>query len=151
MVIIGPAGSAMQMFPPTVAEFHTLKDARKASQLIGSSDAAVQSAGAVSAYRSRMVHIAPISRPAPSATRESHPSGTRSMSRRTSGCRSENSHVPPAHPGAGSPPERPRPCGRLSDDFGDGGDVHGFPLLRSIRAASNDFMMFAARLEPIRM
>ena len=35
MVIIGPAGSAMQMLPPTVAEFHTLNDARKASQLVG--------------------------------------------------------------------------------------------------------------------
>ena len=34
IVIIGPAGSDMQMLPPTVAEFHTLNDARKASQLV---------------------------------------------------------------------------------------------------------------------
>jgi len=34
MVIIGPAGSDMQMLPPTVAEFHTLNDARNASQLV---------------------------------------------------------------------------------------------------------------------
>ena len=34
MVIIGPAGSDMQMLPPAVAEFHTLNDARNASQLV---------------------------------------------------------------------------------------------------------------------
>ena len=45
MVIIGPARNDMQMLPPTVAEFHTLNDARKASQLVLSSDAASQSAG----------------------------------------------------------------------------------------------------------
>ena len=45
MVIIGPAGSDMHMLPPTVAEFHTLNDARKASQLVLSSDPASQSAG----------------------------------------------------------------------------------------------------------
>jgi hypothetical protein len=46
MVIIGPAGNAMHMLPPTVAEFHTLNDARKASQLVLSSDPARQSPGA---------------------------------------------------------------------------------------------------------
>jgi hypothetical protein len=45
MVIIGPAGNDMQMLPPTVAEFHTLNDARKAPQLALSSDPASQSAG----------------------------------------------------------------------------------------------------------
>ena len=45
MVIIGPAGRDMQMFPPTVAAFHTLKEARNASQLVVNSGAAGQSAG----------------------------------------------------------------------------------------------------------
>ena len=45
MVIIGPAGNDMHMLPPTVAEFHTLNDARKASQLVLSSDPARQSPG----------------------------------------------------------------------------------------------------------
>ena len=47
MVIIGPAGRDMQMLPPTVAVFHTLNDARKASQLVVNSGAARQSSGAV--------------------------------------------------------------------------------------------------------
>ena len=46
MVIIGPAGSDMQMLPPTVAVFHTLNDARKASQLVRNSGAARHSFGA---------------------------------------------------------------------------------------------------------
>jgi len=44
-VIIGPAGSAMQMLPPTVAAFQILNDARKASQLVRTSAAAGHSAG----------------------------------------------------------------------------------------------------------
>src|SRR4051812_34837009 len=96
MVIIGPAGSDMQTLPPTVAEFQTLNDARNASQLIRNSGAATQSAGASNAYRSRMVHMAPISKPSPAATRSVQPIGARSMRRRTSGWRSENSQVPPA-------------------------------------------------------
>ena len=40
------------MLPPTVALFHTLNDARKASQLVANSGAARQSSGAAKAYRS---------------------------------------------------------------------------------------------------
>ena len=62
-VIIGPAGSDMQMLPPTVAEFQTLNEDRNASQLFAKRVPAVQSPGGAKAYRSRIVHVAPISRP----------------------------------------------------------------------------------------
>ena len=41
--IIGPAGSDMQMFPPTVASFQILNEARKDRQHWRNSGAAVQS------------------------------------------------------------------------------------------------------------
>jgi hypothetical protein len=58
-VIIGPAGKDMQMLPATVAEFHTLNDARKASQLVLSSDPASQSSGASNSYSFLMVQVGP--------------------------------------------------------------------------------------------
>lgn len=95
-VIMGPAGSDMQMFPPTVAAFQILKEERNASQDVARSEPAVQSAGGTKAWRSRIVHVAPISRPASARTRGSHGSTVRSTRRRSSGCSTENSHVPPA-------------------------------------------------------
>ena len=44
--IIGPAGSDMQMFPPTVASFQILNEARNDRQHWRNSGAAVQSGGA---------------------------------------------------------------------------------------------------------
>ena len=108
-VIIGPAGSDMQMLPPTVAEFHTLNDARNASQPVWISGAARQLSGVVSEYRSWMVAMAPILSPSAPMSSASQPSGMRSMRRRRSGCWSENSHVPPASqasPGRHSAPGR---------------------------------------------
>src|SRR5436190_18903154 len=46
--VIGPAGSDMQMFPPTVASFQILKDARNERQHSRKSGTAVQSNGAFS-------------------------------------------------------------------------------------------------------
>ena len=46
--IIGPAGSDMQTFPPTVASFQILNDARNDLQHRRNSGAAVQSGGALS-------------------------------------------------------------------------------------------------------
>ena len=46
--IIGPAGSDMQMFPPTVASFQILNEERNDRQHWRNSGAAVQSAGALS-------------------------------------------------------------------------------------------------------
>jgi hypothetical protein len=45
VVIIGPAGSDMQLLPPTVALFHTLNDARNTSQQMGNKAAAGQFRG----------------------------------------------------------------------------------------------------------
>src|SRR5829696_9208018 len=58
IVIIGPAGSDMQMLPPTVAEFHTLNEARKASQHVASRAPQSQLLGGGKEYRSPIVHIA---------------------------------------------------------------------------------------------
>ena len=44
--IIGPAGSDMQMFPPTVASFQILNEERNDRQHWRNSGAAVQSGGA---------------------------------------------------------------------------------------------------------
>ena len=49
------------MFPPTVAAFHTLNDARKASQLVRSKPAAGRSSGATNSYNCLIVHVAAIS------------------------------------------------------------------------------------------
>src|SRR6186713_1442967 len=48
--IIGPAGSDMQILPPTVDAFQILNPARKLSQQCRNSEAACQSAGAVNLY-----------------------------------------------------------------------------------------------------
>jgi hypothetical protein len=45
--IIGPAGSDMQIFPPTVASFQILNEERKDRQHRPNSGAAVQSGGAL--------------------------------------------------------------------------------------------------------
>src|SRR5438874_12916818 len=63
--IIGPAGSDMQMFPPTVASFQILNEARKERQHSRRSGAANHSAGAFSTNRSSSttLHVAAISNP----------------------------------------------------------------------------------------
>ena len=58
-VIIGPAGSDIQMLPPTVAEFHTLKEERKYSQLTRISGLARQLSGGTNAYSSATVPRGP--------------------------------------------------------------------------------------------
>ncbi len=47
------------MLPPTVAEFHTLKEERKYSQLTRISGLARQLSGGTNAYSSATVHVAP--------------------------------------------------------------------------------------------
>jgi len=93
-VIIGPAGNDMQILPPTVAEFHTLNDARNASQQVASSDPARQAVR--NAYNCAIVHMAPISRPASVTRSVFQPRASRSISRLVSGCFSEKSQLPPA-------------------------------------------------------
>src|SRR4029450_1353061 len=77
--IIGPAGSDMQIFPPTVASFQILKEARKERQHSRKSGAAVQSAGAFSTNwsRSTTLHVAAISNLSFEGVREGHFSDSR--------------------------------------------------------------------------
>src|SRR5262249_6048204 len=96
--IIGPAGSDMQMLPPTVASFQILKEARNARQQWRNSGAAGQSGGAWSVKRSNSatLQVEAISRPSADAVRECQPRDSRSISVWTLTCGSENSQVPPA-------------------------------------------------------
>src|ERR1700739_1100021 len=96
MVIIGPAGNAIQMLPPTVAAFHTLNDARNASQLVRNKLPASQPSGGTNSCSSLIVHVAPISRPPASRIRLDPPSSVRSTNQPAGGGVSENSHLPPA-------------------------------------------------------
>src|SRR4030095_6890309 len=95
---IGLAGSDMQIFPPTVASFQILKDARKERQHSRKSGAAVQSDGAFSTNwsRSTTLHVAAIFNMSFEGVREGHFSDSRSISVCVSICGSEKSHVPPA-------------------------------------------------------
>src|ERR1700722_11226984 len=56
--VIGPAGSDMQMLPPTVAAFQILNDAKKARQQSWISGAAIQSFGGLKSYSSRILQVA---------------------------------------------------------------------------------------------
>src|SRR4029077_6888510 len=96
--IIGPAGSDMQIFPPTVASFQILKDARKERQHMRKRGAAVQSDGAFSTNCSSSTTLqeAALFNPFFEAWREGHLSLSRSMSVWVFPCGSEKSHVPPA-------------------------------------------------------
>ncbi len=60
--IIGPAGSDRQMFPPTVAAFHTLTEPSNAAQQWPISDAAGHG-GSGARASSASVQVAAISRP----------------------------------------------------------------------------------------
>src|SRR3954470_5152883 len=62
--IIGPAGSAMQMLPPTVAIFQILKEARNARQHWLISGEAIHSGGQESASSCATVQVADIDNPA---------------------------------------------------------------------------------------
>ena len=128
-VIIGPAGRDMQMLPPTVAEFHTLNEARNASQLVVISRAADQSAGAENAYSSRIVHIAPISRPASLAVRrapaERHQVDESPQFRLLVGEQPGSAR----EEGVAGTPVCPGRIGWLPDHFGDGVDVQITSLL----------------------
>ena len=94
--IIGPAGSDMQMLPPTVATFQILNEARKASQHSRMSGVARHSGGPVKRASSMIRQVAAISSPAGVACKAGHCSCSRSISVSVATCGSENSQVPPA-------------------------------------------------------
>src|SRR6476620_5627010 len=94
--IIGPAGSDMQMLPPTVAVFQILKEARKARQHWLIRGAAIQSGGQDIASSCATVQVAAIESPLSLMLCAGHFKSVRSTSRRRCSCGSENSQVPPA-------------------------------------------------------
>ena len=106
--ISAPAGSDMQMLPPTVAVFKILKDASSDLQHSRSSGPARQSAGGLEAVqfddRGRSRRSPALS----SVTRsEGQANPSRSTSVSSAGCGSENSQVPP--------PSQAWPAGQLRD------------------------------------
>src|SRR5258708_19146541 len=94
--IIGPAGSDMQMLPPTVAVFQILKEARNARQHWLISGAAIHSGGQASASSCATVQVAAIESPVSPMVSAGHFKSGRSISRVRWTCGSENSQVPPA-------------------------------------------------------
>src|SRR6201994_486303 len=94
--IIGPAGSDMTMFPPTVASFQILKEARKARQHSENTTAAFHSGGAVKRSSSATLQVAAISNPSGRMEREGHLKASRSTNVLVVTCGSENNQVPPA-------------------------------------------------------
>src|SRR5882757_5383529 len=94
--IMGPAGSDITMFPPTVASFQILKEARNARQHSGNSGAAFHSGGPVKRSSSTILQVAAISNPSGEMDSEGHLNDSRSMSVCVATCGSENNQVPPA-------------------------------------------------------
>src|SRR6267142_6969833 len=94
--IIGPAGSDMQMLPPTVAVFQILKEARNARQHWLISGVAIHSAGQESASSCATVQVADIDNSLSLIVSAGHFRSVRSISRVRWTCGSENSQVPPA-------------------------------------------------------
>ena len=68
--IIGPAGSDIQIFPPTVASFQILNDASSDRQHSRKSGAAVHAAGALNRSSSTILQVAATSSPSADACRD---------------------------------------------------------------------------------
>ncbi len=101
--VTAPAGSAVATFPPTVAAFHTLKDASRAFTQRSTSGQARQSGSGVSRSSAASVHVAPSRSPSGVRSASGQPRPVRSTRPVVSGCSSEYSQVPPARgcsPGA---------------------------------------------------
>jgi hypothetical protein len=86
----------MTMFPPTVASFQILKEARNARQHSRKSGAAFHTGGAVKRSSSTTLQVAAISSPSGKVANEGHLNDSRSMSVCVAICGSENNQVPPA-------------------------------------------------------
>ena len=93
---IGPAGSARQRLPPTVAPFQILNDPNSARQHWRNNGLARQEVGNSADANVASVQVAPIRRPSAPVSSAGQPSSTRSISRVSAACGSENSQVPPA-------------------------------------------------------
>src|ERR1700752_4759535 len=89
--IIGPAGSDMQILPPTVAVFQILNEARNARQHWLIRGEAIHSGGQGSASSCATVQVADIDNPASLIVSAGHFRSVRSISRLKCACGSENS------------------------------------------------------------
>src|SRR5262245_10590091 len=94
--IMGPAGSDMQMLPPTVAVFQILNEARNARQHWLIRGDAIQSGGQASASSCATVQVAAIESPLSLMVSAGHFRSVSSTRRFKCSCGSENSQVPPA-------------------------------------------------------
>src|ERR1700752_5062576 len=94
--IMGPAGNDMQMWPPTVAVFQILNEARNSRQHWLIRGAAIQSDGQASASSCATVQVAAIESPLSLMISAGHFRSVRSTRRFRWSCGSENSQVPPA-------------------------------------------------------
>ena len=139
IVIIGPAGSDMQMLPPTVAEFHTLNEARNASQLVVNSGAARQSI-----RRRERIQVSDGARGTDLQTGLARHQGVPAQRReideaaQARAVAPENSHVPPANQASPSRQSRSRPIRRSPNHVGDGVEIHGRTPGRKVVVLATD-------------
>src|SRR2546430_17211311 len=94
--IMGPAGSDMQMLPPTVAVFQILNEAKNARQHWLTRGAASHSGGQASASSCATVQVAAIVNSVSPIVSAGHLKSVRSISRVRWTCGSEDRQVSPA-------------------------------------------------------
>ena len=131
MVIIGPAESDIQMLPPTVAEFHTLNDARNASQLVRNKSPASQPSGG-----HKLVQMPDRARRAdletPSIGHQAGPAKLCEIDQSAhGGLWLRKQPRPPGQPRIAGAPVGTRSIGGSADDVHDGVEIHpGLPGIR---------------------
>ena len=113
--IIGPAGSDMQMLPPTVAVFQILKEARNARQHWLISGEAIHSGGQASASSCATVQVAAIDKSVSPMVSAGHFRSVRSISRRQMRLRFREQPGPAREPSIAC-----RPNGQLVPRRADG-------------------------------
>ena len=124
--IIGPAGSDMQMLPPTVAVFQILKEARNARQHWLISGEAIHSGGQASASSCATVQVAAISKVrSPLTVSAGHFRSVRSISRRQMGLRFREQPGPAREPSIACRPNGQLVPRRRMRNRGNGVQVHG--------------------------
>jgi hypothetical protein len=100
---MGPAGSARQTLPPTVASCEILEEPASAAQHWRSNGSADHSGGPRNAVSWRSVQVAAMDKPDPVTSSGGQPRPRTSTRVCKSGCGSENSQVPPASTAAPGP------------------------------------------------
>ena len=100
---MGPAGSARQMLPPTVATFQILNDPTSAVQHSRNRGTAVHCGSAANCDSSARVQVAATSSPTSVTVSGGQPNPVTSTSSRRCTCGSEYIHVPPARTAVSGP------------------------------------------------